>query len=69
MKEIHCSEILIGYGETEASPLTHLTSRDDSMERRVETVGKNLPHQEVKVVDIDSAETVPLETSRFAVGG
>jgi fatty-acyl-CoA synthase len=60
MEEMHCSEILIGYGETEASPLTHLTSRDDSMERRIETVGKNLPHQEVKVVDIDSGQTVPL---------
>lgn len=60
MEEMHCSEILIGYGETEASPLTHLTSRDDSMERRIETVGKNLPHQEVKVVDLDSGQTVPL---------
>lgn len=60
MEEMHCSEILIGYGETEASPLTHLTSRDDSMERRIRTVGKNLPHQEVKVVDLDSGQTVPL---------
>ena len=60
MQELHCSEILIGYGETEASPLTHLTSRDDNLERRVETVGTNLPHQEVKVVDVDSRQTVPL---------
>ena len=60
MQELHCSEILIGYGETEASPLTHLTSRDDTLERRVETVGTNLPHQEVKIVDVDSRQTVPL---------
>jgi len=60
MQDMHCGEILIGYGETEASPLTHLTSRDDSMERRVETVGTNLPHQEVKVVDVVSRETQPL---------
>ena len=60
MEEMHCSEILIGYGETEASPLTHLTSRDDSMKRRIETVGKNLPHQEVKVVDLNTWQTVPL---------
>ena len=60
MQDMHCSEILIGYGETEASPLTHLTSRDDTLERRVETVGTNLPHQEVKVVDVDSRKTVPL---------
>ncbi|GAO35114.1 AMP-binding protein [Sulfuricella sp. T08] len=57
--EMHCSEILIGYGETEASPLTHLTSRDDSFEHRIETVGTNLPHQEVKVVHLDSGSTVP----------
>jgi fatty-acyl-CoA synthase len=57
--EMHCKEILIGYGETEASPLTHLTSRDDSFERRTETVGTNLPHQEVKVIDVQSKLTVP----------
>ncbi len=61
IEEMHCQEILIGYGETEASPLTHLTTREDSLERRVETVGKNLPHQEVKVVDITSGKTVPLD--------
>jgi fatty-acyl-CoA synthase len=60
MEEMHCREILIGYGETEASPITHLTTRDDTLERRTETVGKNLPHQEVKVVDLDTGQTVPL---------
>jgi fatty-acyl-CoA synthase len=61
MGDMHCSEVLIGYGETEASPLTHLTLRDDSIARRIETVGKNLPHQEVKVVDVQSGATLPLE--------
>ncbi len=60
MEEMHCSEILIGYGETEASPITHLTTRDDTLERRTETVGKSLPHQEVKVVDLDNGKTLPL---------
>lgn len=60
MKEMHCKEILIGYGETEASPLTHLTTRDDSFERRINTVGHNLPHQEVKVIDTESGATVAL---------
>jgi len=58
--DLHCREILIGYGETEASPLTHLTSRDDSIERRTETVGTNLPHQEVKVVDVKTGAIVPV---------
>ena len=60
MQDMHCAEILIGYGETEASPLTHLTTRDDNMERRTQTVGKNLPHQEVKIVNVETAATVPL---------
>lgn len=60
MRDLHCSDILIGYGETEASPLTHLTTREDSLERRINTVGRNLPHQEVKVVDLASGRTVRL---------
>lgn len=60
MEEMHCAEILIGYGETEASPITHLTSRDDSLERRTESVGTNLPHQEVKVVNMETGETVAI---------
>jgi len=58
IEQMHCREILIGYGETEASPITHLTTRDDSFERRIETVGHNLPHQEVKVVNTENGQTV-----------
>lgn len=60
MQEMHCREILIGYGETEASPLTHLTAREDSLQQRTETVGTNLPHQEVKIVDTRSGATLPI---------
>ncbi len=60
MMDMHCPEILIGYGETEASPLTHLTAPEDSLERRTLSVGRNLPHQEVKVVDTTTGKTVPL---------
>lgn len=61
MEQMHCNEILIGYGETEASPITHLTRREDSIDIRVNTVGKNLSHQEVKIINVESGETVPLE--------
>ncbi len=60
MHDMHCKEILIGYGETEASPLTHLTTREDSLIRRTETVGHNLPHQEVKIISTDSGRIVHL---------
>jgi fatty-acyl-CoA synthase len=59
MQDLHCPEILIGYGQTEASPLTHLTDRDDSLQRRIETVGTNLPHQEVKVLSTTDGSTLP----------
>ena len=68
--EMHCPEILIGYGETEASPLTHLTSREDSFQIRVETVGRNLPHQEVKIIDTLNGRTSPLgETGEICFRG
>ncbi|MGR9100121.1 MAG: AMP-binding protein [Gammaproteobacteria bacterium] len=60
MDEMHCREILIGYGETEASPLTHLTTREDSIARRTQTVGRNLPHQEVKIVDPETSRILCL---------
>lgn len=60
MAELNCREILIGYGQTEAAPLSHLTEIDDSLERRTETVGRNLPYQEVKVINIETGATVPL---------
>ena len=63
MEEMGCREILIGYGQTEASPVTHLTRPDDEFTRRIETVGTNLPHQEVKVVDAETGAVVPVGQS------
>ena len=56
MGDMNCREILIAYGQTEASPVTHITRHDDSDQRRTETVGTNLPHQEVKVIDPESGK-------------
>ncbi len=60
MTEMHDRELLVGYGQTESSPVTHLTTRDDTFERRVMTVGTNLPHQETKVIDPGTGATVPI---------
>ncbi len=60
MTDMHCREILIGYGQTEASPITHLTVADDSLERRTETVGRNLPHQEVKIADLKTGAAIAI---------
>ena len=58
--DMGCRDVLIGYGQTEASPVTHITRPSDGFERRVETVGTNLPHQEAKVVDPATGATVPV---------
>ncbi len=60
IEEMEIREILIGYGQTEASPVTHSTRPDDSFERRVNTVGTNLDHQEVKVVDVATGRVLPV---------
>jgi len=51
-------EVSICYGMTETSPVSTQTSRDDSVERRVSTVGRVHPHVEIKVVDA-AGQTVP----------
>ncbi|MEW5978468.1 MAG: AMP-binding protein [Acidobacteriota bacterium] len=51
VEKMHCREITIAYGQTESSPVITQTRTEDSIERRVTTVGKALPHTEVKIVD------------------
>ena len=58
-REMHLADIRIGYGQTEASPLTHITRKNDDERRQTETVGFNLPFQETKIVDPASGEIVP----------
>jgi fatty-acyl-CoA synthase len=52
-------EMTIGYGQTEASPIITQTRADDSLELRVETVGRPIPGIEVKIVDPATGETLP----------
>jgi fatty-acyl-CoA synthase len=56
------SEVTICYGMTETSPVSTQTRADDSVDRRVSTVGRVHPHLEVKVVDPDTGLTVPRGT-------
>ena len=50
--------ITIAYGQTEASPVVTQTLADDSIERRVSTVGKVLPGVEVRLVDPETGLVV-----------
>ena len=58
-ERMHMSQVTIGCGMTETSPLSTQTTVDDPMDKRVETVGRVLPHVEVKIVDAASGEVVP----------
>ncbi len=50
---MNLSQITIAYGMTETSPVSFQSGTDDPLERRVATVGRIMPHVEVKIVDSD----------------
>jgi fatty-acyl-CoA synthase len=56
--EMGMSEVSICYGMTETSPVSTQTRTDDSLERRVGTVGRAGPHIEVKVLDPESGQVL-----------
>ena len=51
MGRMGIGEILIAYGQTELSPVSHITAPDDPVDKRVGTVGKPCPYLETKIVD------------------
>ncbi|MFJ8600771.1 AMP-binding protein [Streptomyces shenzhenensis] len=57
--EMHMAEVAICYGMTETSPVSLQTRIDDDLEHRTGTVGRVLPHLEVKVVDPVTGVTRP----------
>lgn len=61
--EMHMEEVSICYGMTETSPVSLQTRRDDDLEHRTATVGRVLPHLEVKVVDPATGVTRPRGTA------
>ncbi len=60
--KMNMKEITIVYGQTEASPGCTMSSTDDSLEVRVNTVGRNLPNIECKIVDPETNQEVPDNT-------
>ncbi|MFJ8348770.1 AMP-binding protein [Streptomyces sp. NPDC094153] len=61
--EMHMEEVSICYGMTETSPVSLQTRMDDDLEHRTGTVGRVLPHLEVKVVDPATGVTRPRGTA------
>ncbi|MFH9059822.1 AMP-binding protein [Streptomyces coeruleorubidus] len=59
VNEMNMAEVSICYGMTETSPVSTQTRRDDDLEHRTGTVGRVLPHIEVKIVDPATGVTQP----------
>ena len=61
LEKMHMSDITIVFGQTESSPGCTMSNADDSVEVKVNTVGRPLPGVECKVVDIATGEDLPDE--------
>ncbi len=59
INKMHMTDVTICYGLTEASPVMTYTRINDDLSVRVETVGRTLPHIDVKVVDSKTGVACP----------
>jgi fatty-acyl-CoA synthase len=60
MNEMHIGELVIAYGQTETSPVVTMSDAGDSIEVRVNTVGRAMPQTEIKIVSLETGEVVPV---------
>jgi len=67
--EMHMAEITIAYGMTETSPVSTQSAHDDTLDRRVSTVGRVQPHVEIKIVGADGRIVPRGETGEFCTRG
>lgn len=68
--EMHMSEVTIAYGMTETSPVSCQTNKHTPLEKQVSTVGLVQPNLEVKIVDTETGEVVPIgETGELLTKG
>jgi fatty-acyl-CoA synthase len=67
--EMNMAEVTIAYGMTETSPVSFQSGTDDPLERRVSTVGRIMPHVEVKIIDDDGRILAPGETGELLTRG
>ena len=61
VNKMNMKEIVIVYGQTEASPGCTMSSTDDPLEVRVATVGSAMPEIECKIVDPETGKDCPDE--------
>lgn len=61
--KMNMREIVIVFGQTEASPGCTMTTTSDSIDKRVNTVGRAFPGVECKIIDPETGEELPVNTT------
>lgn len=61
--KMNMRDIVIVFGQTEASPGCTMTTTSDDLEHRVHTVGKAFPGVECRIVDPDTNQPLPPNTT------
>ena len=60
----------IVFGQTECSPVASMTHPDDRIEDKAGTIGTPMPHVEVKIIDPESGQTLPVgEVGEYCTRG
>jgi fatty-acyl-CoA synthase len=59
LEEMHIRELVIAYGQTETSPVVTMSDAGDSLEVRVNTVGRAMPQTEIKIAPLETGGIVP----------
>jgi fatty-acyl-CoA synthase len=59
LEEMHIRELVIAYGQTETSPVVTMSDAGDSLEVRVNTVGRAMPQTGIKIASLETLETLP----------
>ncbi|MBS1804444.1 MAG: AMP-binding protein [Acidobacteria bacterium] len=60
LNEMHVRELVIAYGQTETSPVVTMSDAGDSLDIRVNTVGRAMPQTEIQVISTTDGARLPV---------
>ncbi|MFZ0340147.1 MAG: AMP-binding protein [Terracidiphilus sp.] len=60
--EMHIRELVIAYGQTETSPVVTMSDAGDSLEVRVNTVGRAMPQTDIKIAALEAKPELNIAT-------
>jgi fatty-acyl-CoA synthase len=69
IRDMNLTEMTIGYGMTETSPVSTQTRIGDTLEQQVSTVGRVHPHVEIKIIDANGRIVPRGVTGEFCTRG